>query len=66
MSPQYFMSKMTLSNAKNMMLSPLHPERKIAQGIRLMEEMGTLMEYSITHMSQKSSRAIRPTRSNLR
>jgi len=58
-TPQDMMDRMTLKNAKNMMLMPLHPEKKIAQGIRLMEEMGTLTEYSIAQATRNSARSIK-------
>ncbi len=58
MSPKDMMDRMTMENAKNMMLMPLHPEKKIAQGMRLMEEMGRLFEYSVTQMSKDSERSI--------
>ncbi len=60
MSPQDMMDRMTLQNAKNMMLMPLHPERKIAQGMRLMEEMATLLEYTVTQATKNSQRSISP------
>ena len=58
MSPKDMMDRMTMKNAKNMMLMPLHPERKIAQGMRLMEEMGTLFEYTVTQATKNSQRSI--------
>jgi len=58
MSPKDMMDRMTLSNAKNMMLMPLNPEKKMAQGIRLMEEMGTLFEYTVTQATKNSSRRV--------
>ena len=64
-SPSDVMDRMTLQNAKNMMLMPLHPERKIAQGMRVMQEMGTLFEYSVTQMSQASQRSIKKEQSSL-
>ncbi len=65
MSPKDMMDRMTLANAKNMMLMPLHPERKIAQGMRLMEEMGTVLEYTVTQMSKDSERSIAKEKSSL-
>lgn len=47
-----------ITNAKNIILIPLHPEEKIAQGLRLMEEMGTLLEYTVTQASKNSARRI--------
>ena len=58
MSPKDMMDRMTMKNAKNMMLMPLHPERKIAQGMRLMEEMGTLFEYTVTQATKNSQRTV--------
>jgi len=58
MSPKDMMDRMTMENAKNMMLMPLHPEEKIAQGMRLMEEMGTVLEYTVTQVSKSSARSI--------
>ena len=65
MSPKDMMDKMTMNNAKNMMLMPLHPERKIAQGMRLMEEMGALFEYTVTQATKNSQRSIKKEKSIL-
>ena len=39
MSPEEMMDKMTMKNAKAMMMMPLHPQEKISQGMRLMEKI---------------------------
>ena len=65
MSPQDVMDRMTMQNAKNMMFMPLHPERKIAQGMRLMEEMVRVFEYSVTQISKDSQRSIAKEKSSL-
>jgi len=44
MSPEEMMDKMTMKNAKAMMMMPLHPQEKISQGIRLMEKMSHALE----------------------
>jgi len=59
MTPADMLDRMTLKNAKNMMLMPLHPEQKIEQGLRLMEEASRLFEYEITELSKKSARSVR-------
>jgi hypothetical protein len=58
MTPSDMMDRMTFKNAKNMMFMPLHPEKKIAQGFRLMEESALMFEYQITELSKKSTRSV--------
>ena len=65
MSPTDIMDRMTLQNAKKVMLMPLHPQEKIKQGLRLMEESAHFMEYEITRLSKKSARTIPHTKSKL-
>ena len=57
-SPKDMMDRMTMQNAKKMMFMPLHPEEKIEQGMRLMEEMAKVLEYTVTQMSKSSARRI--------
>lgn len=64
MTPSDIMDRMTLKNTKNMMLMPLHPEKKFTQGMRLMKEGMKMMEYSITELSRQSSRTIQNQKSN--
>ena len=58
MSPKDIMDRMTLENAKNIMLMPLHPEKKIEQGLRIIEDASHILSYEITNLSRKSARSI--------